>query len=139
MTRNTITKYRGKGELLNKKFFGLVMVFVASATLALSSCGGGKPPATSPAAIAPPAGAPATVKGKAVDQFFTETCSACHGAKREGSVGPALMPQRLTQADDFYGNIVKNGRPGTAMAGFPDLSDNDIKALVNFIKYTEPK
>ena len=89
------------------------------------------------AATAP--AAPSTVQGKPVAQFYSETCSACHGTKREGTVGPALTPAKLTQSDDFYANAIKNGRPGTAMASFPALSDNDIKAIVNFIKYTEPR
>ncbi len=112
-----------------------------AAALILSACGGGAPstpPPTPPQTPAPTA-APTTVQGKPVAQFFSETCSPCHGAKREGMVGPALTPARLTQSDDFYAGTIKTGRPGTAMAAFPNLSDNDVKALVNFIKYTEPK
>gem|GEM_PF-3528971 len=126
---------------MKRSGFVKVSVFAISAgVLALAACGGGTPApsATTPAATAPPAAAPTTVQGKPVAQFFSERCSPCHGAKREGVVGPALTPATLTSADDVYANTIKNGRPGTAMAAFSDLSDNDIKALVNFIKNTQP-
>jgi nitrite reductase (NO-forming)/hydroxylamine reductase len=78
--------------------------------------------------------------GKPVAQFFVDTCGGCHGPHREGGTGPALVPGRLTQPDDFYFNTIKNGRPGTVMPswGAAGLSDEEIRALVGFIK-SEPK
>lgn len=81
-----------------------------------------------------------SVQGVPVADFFQKTCATCHGNKRQGIVGPALTPQRLTNTDDFYFNTIKNGRPGTAMPawGAAGLKDDDIKALVQFIKNVEP-
>ncbi len=93
-------------------------------------------------AAAAPKGEPSgpSVQGVAVGDFYQKTCATCHGNKRQGIVGPALTPQRLTNTDDFYFNIVKNGRPGTAMPawGAAGLKDDDIKALVTFIKTVQP-
>lgn len=81
-----------------------------------------------------------TVKDMPVAEFFAGNCAVCHGQNREGLVGPALTPERLTQPDDFYFETIKNGRPGTAMPswGAAGLSDDDIHALVHFVKTVEP-
>ena len=93
-------------------------------------------------ATAAPKGEPSgpTVQGVAVADFYQKTCATCHGNKRQGIVGPALTPARLTNTDDFYFNTIKNGRPGTAMPawGAAGLKDDDIKALVTFIKTVQP-
>lgn len=99
------------------------------------------PGAATPADGAPKAGASGpSVQGVPVADFFQKTCATCHGAKRQGIVGPALTPERLTNTDDFYFNTIKNGRPGTAMPawGAVGLKDDDIKALVQFIKTVQP-
>lgn len=81
-----------------------------------------------------------TVKGLPVGDFFLASCAACHGQKREGLVGPALTPSVLTQPDDFYFDTISNGRPGTAMPAWSaqGLTDDEIHALVTFIKTVEP-
>ncbi len=75
-----------------------------------------------------------------VADYFVASCSACHGANREGLVGPALTPGSLVEADEFYFETIKNGRPGTAMPpwGAQGLTDDDINALVQWIKNVEP-
>jgi mono/diheme cytochrome c family protein len=81
------------------------------------------------------------VKGLAVADFFKANCAACHGASRQGGVGPALTPERLTNTDDFYANTIANGRAGTAMPAWKtvaSLSDDDISNLVTFIKTVKP-
>ncbi|MQC17213.1 MAG: hypothetical protein DWG82_03125 [Chloroflexi bacterium] len=85
-----------------------------------------------------PAGDGLVASGPAAD-FFAANCAVCHGQNREGVVGPALTPTTLTQADDFYHETIKNGRPGTAMPPWGGmLSDADIDALVHFLKTVEP-
>jgi cytochrome c oxidase subunit IV len=81
-----------------------------------------------------------TVKDMPVAEYFAANCAVCHGQNREGIVGPALTPAVLTQPDDFYFETIKNGRPGTAMPswGAAGLSDDDIHALVHFVKTVEP-
>lgn len=99
-----------------------------------------------------PAGGEATAKGKApvtgpavkgigVADFFKANCAVCHGQNRQGGVGPALTPARLTQPDEVYANVIANGRPGTAMPAWrqtANLSDEDIQNLVTYIKTVNP-
>ena len=81
------------------------------------------------------------VQGIPVAEFFQANCAVCHGQNREGLVGPALTPERLTQPDEFYHDTILNGRPGTAMpswAATKGLNDADANALVQFLKHVEP-
>jgi cytochrome c55X len=98
---------------------------------------GGEPGAT-PTAKAAPSGP--LVKGLAVADFFKANCAVCHGANRQGGVGPPLNPTRLTQPDEFYIDTITNGRPGTAMPSWraQGLSDEDIRNVMMFEKYTQP-
>jgi nitrite reductase (NO-forming) / hydroxylamine reductase len=73
--------------------------------------------------------------GKPVDVFFADTCGGCHSADRRGGTGPALMPGRLTESDDFYRQVIHDGRPETVMTPWGStLSDEEIEALVAYIK-----
>lgn len=90
-----------------------------------------------------PAGDPAaaTVQDMPVGDFFQANCAVCHGADRAGidGLGLPLLPDVLTESDDFYHDTIANGRAGTAMPPWsPQLSDEDINALVQFIKHVEP-
>jgi mono/diheme cytochrome c family protein len=125
------TKNCGQFNPLSAKEFYDRTALVAKAP------GGGAP------APAAPKGGPVSgpaVQGAPVAQFFQSTCATCHGNKRQGVVGPALTPERLTNTDEFYFNTIKNGRPGTAMPawGAAGLSDADITALTTFIKTVQP-
>ena len=80
--------------------------------------------------------APALFEGKAVDIAFRDSCSGCHGPNREGATGPALIPARLGSDDEFYFNIIKDGKPGSVMPawGPTGLTDEEIWALVGYIR-----
>jgi nitrite reductase (NO-forming)/hydroxylamine reductase len=99
------------------------------------ACDGGQP-----ASPATGASAPALFDGRSVEAAFRDSCSGCHGPNREGATGPALIPGRLTDADDLYFGIIKNGKPGTIMPawGAAGMSDEEIWALVGYIR-SEPE
>jgi mono/diheme cytochrome c family protein len=72
--------------------------------------------------------------------LFKQKCSMCHGADGKGyaalntpdftdpKVQASLTDQQLT-------DIIKNGKPGTAMPPFKDsLTDDQIKSLVAFLR-----
>jgi len=92
--------------------------------------------------IALPGGAvaPALFDGKEVSTAFRDSCGGCHGPNREGATGPALIPARLGAKDDYYFDVIKNGKPGTVMPawGPVGMSDEEIWALVGFIR-SEPE
>lgn len=74
--------------------------------------------------------------GKPIAEYYRDSCGGCHGPNREGGTGPALLPSRLTESDDFYFDTIQNGRPGTAMPNWSDigLTDEEIWGLVGFIR-----
>lgn len=74
-----------------------------------------------------------------VGEFFRANCAVCHGERRQGSVGPPLLPVTLTEDDEFYFDVIANGRPGTAMPAWSalGLAPGDIDALIRFLR-TEP-
>ena len=78
--------------------------------------------------------------GQPIAKYFADSCGGCHGSERQGAVGPALIPGRLTARDDFYFDAIKNGRPGTIMPAWGDLGlgDEEIWGLVGFIQ-SEPE
>ena len=85
-------------------------------------------------------------KGKSV---YTANCMACHGADADGK-GPAAMaldpkPTDFTQAAFWDGRenkelkkIIRTGKPGTPMAPFPQLSDDDVANLIAYLRKFEP-
>ncbi|MFN8639860.1 MAG: cytochrome c [Dehalococcoidia bacterium] len=100
----------------------------------------GSAPAEGASATAKAAPSGPLVKGIAVADFFKANCAVCHGQNRQGGVGPALTPARLTNTDEFYIDTIANGRPGTAMPSWKaaGLSEDDIKNLMQFEKYSQP-
>jgi nitrite reductase (NO-forming)/hydroxylamine reductase len=78
--------------------------------------------------------------GKPISEYYTDSCGGCHGPSREGGTGPALIPARLTSDDDVYFQIIKGGKPGSAMPawGALGLNDQEIWGLVGFIR-SEPE
>lgn len=76
-----------------------------------------------------------TVQDKEVGLYFLDSCAGCHGTDRRGATGPALLPERLSQDDDYYIDVITNGKPGTVMPPWGgQLSDEDITTLVGFIR-----
>ncbi|MCB9742219.1 MAG: cytochrome c [Alphaproteobacteria bacterium] len=89
---------------------------------------------------APPQGDVA--KGKSI---YTANCMACHGSGAKGD-GPAAIalspkPKDLTaqafwegKTDADIKTIIKAGKPGTAMAPFPQLSDKDVADVTAYLR-----
>ncbi|MFM9107067.1 MAG: CopD family protein [Chloroflexota bacterium] len=102
-----------------------------------------------PATLAAPqqAGAPArpdqalVMKG---EPLFAANCLACHGLQGRGD-GPqagmnGIVPANLTvsharlHSDEVIADWVRNGIAGTKMPGFANLSDDDIAAVVAYVR-----
>jgi len=78
--------------------------------------------------------------GLTVSEAYATNCAACHGEQRQGLVGPALTPDRLTRGDNTYFEIIAQGRAGTVMPSWraAGMTDAEIRALVAFIKTEDP-
>lgn len=73
--------------------------------------------------------------GRTVTQAYKDSCGGCHGLERQGGIGPALVPGRLTENDAFYFNTIRNGRPGTPMPGWKSsLTDAEIWLLLGLLR-----
>ncbi|MEJ6000321.1 cytochrome D1 domain-containing protein [Paucibacter soli] len=67
--------------------------------------------------------------------IYQQYCAACHGEKRLGAMGPALLPEsleRLRRPEAL--KVIAEGRPATQMQGFAaQLGEAEIKALAAYI------
>jgi DNA-binding beta-propeller fold protein YncE/cytochrome c553 len=103
-------------------------------SLILSACMRSPQESETPGAQFQPGELP-MVKGKQVQAFYLDSCSGCHAPDRRGATGPALLPERLTQPDEYYHGVIKNGKPGTIMPPWGgQLSDEEIDTLISFIR-----
>jgi len=74
--------------------------------------------------------------------LFSSNCAVCHGADGRGGehapdIATASDVQRLT--DKNLIDIVKNGITGTGMPGFSELGQNQILALVSYLRTLQGK
>jgi predicted lipoprotein with Yx(FWY)xxD motif/cytochrome c5 len=108
------------------------------------------PPPTSPSPTTSPVSAtptysptasrttpPAATTAAAIDAaaIYASSCAVCHGANRQGGVGPALNASSLGAISSAnLASEIANGKTGTAMPSFStQLSTAQINALVTFI------
>src|SRR4051812_11775844 len=69
------------------------------------------------------------------EKVYTANCVACHQATGMGVPGtfPALSGSKIAGGDKAaHMNIVLNGKPGTAMQPFKQLSDVEIASVITF-------
>jgi mono/diheme cytochrome c family protein len=91
--------------------------------------------------------------GRPISGLYREHCSHCHGITGDGA-GPTAAflnpyprdfrlskfkfkstPLRRSPTDHDMEMILRNGIPGTAMPSFRTLPDDEIKALIHYVKY----
>lgn len=63
--------------------------------------------------------------------IYFNTCQACHGANKNGGVGPELITLKSRLPLKDFQHVVNNGRG--EMPAFASLRDNDIKNLYNYL------
>jgi len=72
-------------------------------------------------------------KGLDVNKLFAGTCGWCHSnGGRTAGKGPKLAGTTLTDAE--IANRIKNGKPGQMPAFGSAFSDDDIKAIIKYIR-----
>ena len=68
-------------------------------------------------------------------QLYQEYCAKCHGVDRTGTVAPPLFQLFLRKyTEKKLINIIKNGLPATQMPAFNNLSEDEIKSIISYIK-----
>ena len=70
------------------------------------------------------------------EHLYLQNCVACHGYNGDGGMGiPLSLPDFLaTASNDYLVKTIRNGRPGRVMPAFNNLSDNEVDALVGYIR-----
>jgi len=72
-------------------------------------------------------------KGLDVNKLFAGTCGWCHSnGGRSAGKGPKLAGTSLTDAE--IANRIRNGKPGQMPAFGSAFSDDDIKAIIKYIR-----
>jgi cytochrome c oxidase cbb3-type subunit III len=69
-------------------------------------------------------------------KIFQPTCGFCHGADARGGNGPDLLRSPLVLDDDrgeLMGPVIQNGRPNRGMPAFSSLSENQVRAIAEFL------
>ncbi len=88
------------------------------------------PPTTT--TTTPPTTMTTTPDVSAGADLLQQYCAVCHGAEREGIIGPTLMGLVLT--DEEIETTISEGREGTAMPSWKDLlTAEEIGDLVAYL------
>ena len=74
------------------------------------------------------------------EQLYSNHCSACHGPNGNGGVGvPLALPDfQYGVTNDYLEKTIRLGRPGRIMPAFTELSNNEVKAIVKYIRSWAP-
>ncbi len=79
---------------------------------------------------------PGALSVEAGAQVFTAHCARCHGAKGEGTTGPALTFPKLQRAgtDDLLFRIIYFGIGGTEMPSHFGLTEAELKQVALYVR-----
>ncbi|MDH5283684.1 MAG: c-type cytochrome [Gemmatimonadota bacterium] len=72
----------------------------------------------------------------AVERLFVSQCARCHGMGGTGGIAPSFRQPKLRRAptDDAMVRVILSGIPGTAMAGFWNLSEDEARQLTAYVR-----
>jgi cytochrome c oxidase cbb3-type subunit III len=70
------------------------------------------------------------------EKLFQAQCARCHGAKGEGSRGPALNRPKLPRAPDDAAllKVIEDGIRGTEMPGAGAMSDREMRQTAAYVR-----
>ena len=74
------------------------------------------------------------------EQLYVTHCSACHGPNGQGGVGvPLALPDfQYGVTNDYLEKTIRLGRPGRIMPAFTQLTDNEVSAIIKYIRKWAP-
>lgn len=69
-------------------------------------------------------------------KLFSQNCAVCHGERGTGGIGVplALASFQATISDDYVRKTIRLGRPGRVMPAFTQLSDEEVSAVVKYVR-----
>jgi cytochrome c oxidase cbb3-type subunit 3 len=69
-------------------------------------------------------------------RLFARNCAACHGEKGTGGIGvPLALPSfQASISDDYLRKTIHLGRPGRVMPTFSNLKEDEIEAIVRYVR-----
>jgi cytochrome b6-f complex iron-sulfur subunit len=73
--------------------------------------------------------------------YQSQACAACHGPEGEGNAFPgatAFNVDQLGSSDGYLFWRIREGVPGTAMAAYPALNDDDTWRIVTYLRSLQP-
>jgi len=77
--------------------------------------------------------------GDNVAALYAQHCASCHGVKRLGGMGPALLPQNLKRLKRQEAvRVISEGRVATQMPAFAGVLTNEQIAGLTELAYTAP-
>ena len=70
------------------------------------------------------------------EHLYLQNCVACHGYDGSGGLGiPLSLPDFLaTASNDYLKKTIRYGRPGRVMPAFSNLGDDEVDAIVGYIR-----
>jgi len=70
------------------------------------------------------------------ENLFKQHCVACHGLEGQGGIGlPLSKPSIISSlTDEYIRNTIVHGRPGRVMPAFKHLPNEDIEAIVIYMR-----
>jgi cytochrome c oxidase cbb3-type subunit 3 len=80
--------------------------------------------------------APDEAAAKKGEPVYKQNCAACHGENARGAQAPNLVRSVVVLHDEkgeSIGPVIKKGRPEGGMPAFPNLSDDDIYNVAQYL------
>jgi cytochrome c oxidase cbb3-type subunit 3 len=68
--------------------------------------------------------------------LFQRHCAVCHGETGDGGIGLPLSKPAVIHSltDEYIGKTIRAGRPGRIMPAFDQLSEEEVNAIVGYIR-----
>jgi mono/diheme cytochrome c family protein len=73
------------------------------------------------------------------ERLFRVKCAPCHGADGAGGTGASFKGKLAHRTTPALAGVIKEGIPGTAMPGNPNLPDPVIHDLALYVQYLNKK
>ncbi len=70
------------------------------------------------------------------EKLFRASCTACHGRRGEGIIGPSLNSDEFLPivSDEYLVHAIRDGRPGSAMPAWRSFSTEDVGDLIAYVR-----